>query len=136
VWRGGWRCSAISLPGPPLSSLVAGLGERSQKLFCHPHVTFCFHRSLDLTGPLLLGGVPDLPENFPVRMRHFVGCMRNLQVDSRHIDMADFIANNGTVPGTGAWGWGPGWELDAKEGPCLAWGHQPVLVWKSSAVTT
>lgn len=56
-------------------------------------------RSLDLTGPLLLGGVPDLPESFPVRMRHFVGCMKDLQVDSRHIDMADFIANNGTVPG-------------------------------------
>ncbi|XP_029331120.1 cadherin EGF LAG seven-pass G-type receptor 2 isoform X3 [Mus caroli] len=56
-------------------------------------------KSLDLTGPLLLGGVPDLPESFPVRMRHFVGCMKNLQVDSRHIDMADFIANNGTVPG-------------------------------------
>ncbi|XP_055474077.1 cadherin EGF LAG seven-pass G-type receptor 2 isoform X2 [Psammomys obesus] len=56
-------------------------------------------KSLDLTGPLLLGGVPDLPENFPVRMRHFVGCMRGLQVDSRHVDMADFIANNGTVPG-------------------------------------
>lgn len=62
-------------------------------------------RSLDLTGPLLLGGVPDLPESFPVRTRHFVGCMRNLQVDSRHVDMADFIANNGTVPGRGA---GPG----------------------------
>lgn len=57
-------------------------------------------RSLDLTGPLLLGGVPDLPESFPVRTRHFVGCMRNLQVDSRHVDMADFIANNGTEPGT------------------------------------
>ncbi|MBZ3888634.1 Cadherin EGF LAG seven-pass G-type receptor 2 [Sciurus carolinensis] len=56
-------------------------------------------KSLDLTGPLLLGGVPDLPESFPVRMRHFVGCMKNLQVDSRHVDMADFIANNGTVPG-------------------------------------
>uniref|UniRef100_A0A8C0KBX0 Cadherin EGF LAG seven-pass G-type receptor 2 n=1 Tax=Canis lupus dingo TaxID=286419 RepID=A0A8C0KBX0_CANLU len=56
-------------------------------------------KSLDLTGPLLLGGVPDLPESFPVRTRHFVGCMRNLQVDSRHVDMADFVANNGTVPG-------------------------------------
>lgn len=62
-------------------------------------------RSLDLTGPLLLGGVPDLPESFPVRTRHFVGCMRNLQVDSQHVDMANFIANNGTVPGMGAWGW-------------------------------
>lgn len=74
-----------------------------------PSPALCCHhlfspRSLDLTGPLLLGGVPDLPESFPVRMRHFVGCMRNLQVDSRHIDMADFIANNGTVPGMGARG--------------------------------
>lgn len=71
-------------------------------------------RSLDLTGPLLLGGVPDLPESFPVRMRHFVGCMRNLQVDSRHVDMADFIANNGTVPGMGA--------TCKEEGPPLLWG--------------
>ncbi|KAK2494566.1 hypothetical protein MC885_008067 [Smutsia gigantea] len=59
-------------------------------------------KSLDLTGPLLLGGVPDLPESFPVQTRHFVGCMRNLQVDSRHVDLADFIANNGTVPGCSA----------------------------------
>ncbi|XP_075766558.1 cadherin EGF LAG seven-pass G-type receptor 2 isoform X2 [Pelodiscus sinensis] len=59
-------------------------------------------KSLDLTGPLLLGGVPDLPENFPVRSRHFVGCMRNLMIDNRQLDMADFISNNGTVPGCSA----------------------------------
>uniref|UniRef100_A0A8C8VMJ4 Cadherin EGF LAG seven-pass G-type receptor 2 n=1 Tax=Pelusios castaneus TaxID=367368 RepID=A0A8C8VMJ4_9SAUR len=56
-------------------------------------------KSLDLTGPLLLGGVPNLPESFPVRNRQFVGCMRNLLIDNRQVDMADFIANNGTVPG-------------------------------------
>uniref|UniRef100_A0A8D2J9S6 Cadherin EGF LAG seven-pass G-type receptor 2 n=1 Tax=Varanus komodoensis TaxID=61221 RepID=A0A8D2J9S6_VARKO len=56
-------------------------------------------KSLDLTGPLLLGGVPDLPESFPVRNRHFVGCMRDFLIDNREVDMADFIANNGTVPG-------------------------------------
>ncbi|XP_074833686.1 cadherin EGF LAG seven-pass G-type receptor 2 isoform X2 [Carettochelys insculpta] len=59
-------------------------------------------KSLDLTGPLLLGGVPDLPESFPVRSRHFVGCLRNLLVDDRAVDMADFIANNGTEPGCSA----------------------------------
>lgn len=75
-------------------------------------------RSLDLTGPLLLGGVPDLPESFPVRMRHFVGCMKNLQVDSRHVDMADFIANNGTVPGMRTWGYGQGWEPNAMKIGC------------------
>ncbi|XP_047431474.1 cadherin EGF LAG seven-pass G-type receptor 1 isoform X4 [Mugil cephalus] len=56
-------------------------------------------KSLDLTGPLLLGGVPNLPEDFPVRNRDFVGCMRNLSIDSRPIDMASYIANNGTTEG-------------------------------------
>ncbi|XP_031143309.1 cadherin EGF LAG seven-pass G-type receptor 2 isoform X2 [Sander lucioperca] len=59
-------------------------------------------KSLDLTGPLLLGGVPKLPEDFPVRNRQFVGCMKNLRIDNQHIDMASFIANNGTLPGCSA----------------------------------
>ncbi|XP_038612021.1 cadherin EGF LAG seven-pass G-type receptor 1 [Tachyglossus aculeatus] len=59
-------------------------------------------KSLDLTGPLLLGGVPNLPEDFPVHNRQFVGCMRNLSVDSRPVDMASFIANNGTLAGCSA----------------------------------
>ncbi|XP_043944319.1 cadherin EGF LAG seven-pass G-type receptor 1 [Protopterus annectens] len=59
-------------------------------------------KSLDLTGPLLLGGVPNLPEDFPVRNRQFVGCMRSLTIDSKPIDMASFIANNGTVSGCAA----------------------------------
>uniref|UniRef100_A0A2I3H1V3 Cadherin EGF LAG seven-pass G-type receptor 3 n=1 Tax=Nomascus leucogenys TaxID=61853 RepID=A0A2I3H1V3_NOMLE len=52
-------------------------------------------KSLDLTGPLLLGGVPNLPENFP----DFIGCMRDLHIDGRRVDMAAFVANNGTVAG-------------------------------------
>ncbi|XP_041965982.1 cadherin EGF LAG seven-pass G-type receptor 1 [Alosa sapidissima] len=59
-------------------------------------------KSLDLTGPLLLGGVPNLPEDFPVRSRDFVGCMRNLTIDSKPMDMASFIANNGTTAGCDA----------------------------------
>ncbi|XP_034022451.1 cadherin EGF LAG seven-pass G-type receptor 2 isoform X2 [Thalassophryne amazonica] len=59
-------------------------------------------KSLDLTGPLLLGGVPKLPEDFPVHNRQFVGCMKNLRIDNQHIDMASFIANNGTLPGCSA----------------------------------
>lgn len=51
-------------------------------------------------------------------MRHFVGCMKNLQVDSRHVDMADFIANNGTVPGMRTWGYGQGWEPNAMRIGC------------------
>uniref|UniRef100_A0A671R1N7 Cadherin EGF LAG seven-pass G-type receptor 1-like n=1 Tax=Sinocyclocheilus anshuiensis TaxID=1608454 RepID=A0A671R1N7_9TELE len=56
-------------------------------------------KSLDLTGPLLLGGVPNLPEDFPIWNRDFVGCMRNLMIDSKSIDMASYIANNGTTEG-------------------------------------
>uniref|UniRef100_A0A8C9SI64 Cadherin, EGF LAG seven-pass G-type receptor 2 n=1 Tax=Scleropages formosus TaxID=113540 RepID=A0A8C9SI64_SCLFO len=56
-------------------------------------------KSLDLTGPLLLGGVPDLPEDFPVRSRQFVGCMKDLRIDRRPVDMAEHVADNGTVPG-------------------------------------
>ncbi|KAM5251135.1 LOW QUALITY PROTEIN: cadherin EGF LAG seven-pass G-type receptor 1 [Hipposideros larvatus] len=59
-------------------------------------------KSLDLTGPLLLGGVPNLPEAFPVHNRQFVGCMRNLSIDGRNMDMAGFIANNGTRAGCAA----------------------------------
>ncbi|KAM5148803.1 cadherin EGF LAG seven-pass G-type receptor 3 [Mantella aurantiaca] len=56
-------------------------------------------KSLDLTGPLLLGGVPNLPENFPVTHREFIGCMKDLYIDSRKIDLAAYIANNGTNAG-------------------------------------
>ncbi|XP_034514164.1 cadherin EGF LAG seven-pass G-type receptor 3 isoform X5 [Ailuropoda melanoleuca] len=56
-------------------------------------------KSLDLTGPLLLGGVPNLPENFPVSHKEFVGCMRDLYIDGRRVDMAAFVANNGTMAG-------------------------------------
>ncbi|TRY59254.1 hypothetical protein DNTS_026390, partial [Danionella cerebrum] len=56
-------------------------------------------KSLDLTGPLLLGGVPNLPEDFPILNRDFIGCMRNLTIDSKAVDMASFIANNGTTEG-------------------------------------
>lgn len=65
----------------------------------NPFSVYVFCRSLDLTGPLLLGGVPNLPEDFPVRNREFVGCMRNLTIDSKPIDMASYIANNGTAAG-------------------------------------
>ncbi|XP_029607455.1 cadherin EGF LAG seven-pass G-type receptor 1 isoform X1 [Salmo trutta] len=59
-------------------------------------------KSLDLTGPLLLGGVPNLPEDFPVRNRDFVGCMRDLTIDSKPVDMASYVANNGTAAGCAA----------------------------------
>ncbi|KAM9320481.1 cadherin EGF LAG seven-pass G-type receptor 2 [Gastrophryne carolinensis] len=56
-------------------------------------------KSLDLTGPLLLGGIPNLPEGFPLKHKYFVGCMKDLIIDNKAVDLGEFIANNGTVPG-------------------------------------
>ena len=56
-------------------------------------------RSLDLTGPLFLGGVPNVPDNFPFGTREFIGCMKELHIDNKALDLAGFIANNGTLPG-------------------------------------
>lgn len=57
------------------------------------------HRSLDLTGPLFLGGVPNVPDNFPFGAREFIGCIKEFHIDSKPLDLAGFIANNGTVAG-------------------------------------
>uniref|UniRef100_A0A3B3UW61 Cadherin EGF LAG seven-pass G-type receptor 3 n=1 Tax=Poecilia latipinna TaxID=48699 RepID=A0A3B3UW61_9TELE len=59
-------------------------------------------KSLDLTGPLFLGGVPNVPDNFPFGSREFIGCMKDLHIDSKALDLAGFIANNGTLPGCSA----------------------------------
>ncbi|XP_019944637.2 cadherin EGF LAG seven-pass G-type receptor 3 isoform X2 [Paralichthys olivaceus] len=59
-------------------------------------------KSLDLTGPLFLGGVPNVPDNFPFATREFIGCMKELHIDNKPLDLAGFIANNGTVPGCSA----------------------------------
>lgn len=88
---GGWVSFEVPLGSLwPVGSLEGFLSPQGDGGLC---------RSLDLTGPLLLGGVPTLPESFPIRSRHFVGCMRHLHIDQRPVDMSAFIANNGTLPG-------------------------------------
>uniref|UniRef100_A0A8B9PXS2 Cadherin EGF LAG seven-pass G-type receptor 2 n=1 Tax=Apteryx owenii TaxID=8824 RepID=A0A8B9PXS2_APTOW len=94
-------------------------------------------KSLDLTGPLLLGGVPTLPESFPVRSRHFVGCMRHLHVDERPVDLAAFVANNGTLPGTwvhgqmgkSTWGHGHGVMAIRSQGTVMGHGDMGINLW-------
>ncbi|XP_077966243.1 cadherin EGF LAG seven-pass G-type receptor 2-like [Styela clava] len=58
--------------------------------------------SLDLTTPLLIGGVPKLPEAYQVRSRYFVGCLRDIEIDHRRIDMYNYVANHGSQPGCSA----------------------------------
>uniref|UniRef100_H2TIH4 Cadherin EGF LAG seven-pass G-type receptor 3 n=1 Tax=Takifugu rubripes TaxID=31033 RepID=H2TIH4_TAKRU len=59
-------------------------------------------KSLDLTGPLFLGGVPNGADNFPFSSREFIGCLKDFHIDNKQLDLAGFIANNGTLPGCSA----------------------------------
>ena len=59
---------------------------------------FCvfFFCSLHLTGPLLLGGLVQLPIKFPVLYKHFTGCIRNVYIDHKFLDLSQPLYNNGT----------------------------------------
>uniref|UniRef100_A0A1A8GL00 Cadherin EGF LAG seven-pass G-type receptor 2 n=1 Tax=Nothobranchius korthausae TaxID=1143690 RepID=A0A1A8GL00_9TELE len=63
-------------------------------------LTFSAGETKTTVSPFIPGGVSD--EDFPVQNQQFVGCMKNLRIDNQHIDMAGFIANNGTMPGCSA----------------------------------
>ncbi|XP_078343214.1 cadherin EGF LAG seven-pass G-type receptor 1-like [Oculina patagonica] len=55
------------------------------------------YSSLDLTGPLLLGGLLQLPVDFPVPYEHFTGCIRNVYIDHKFLDLSRPLYNNGTT---------------------------------------
>ncbi|KAL5289018.1 CELSR2 family protein [Megaselia abdita] len=57
------------------------------------------HRFLDLTGPLQIGGLPHIPAHFPVRTKDYVGCIADLEVDYKYVDLNSYVADNGTVSG-------------------------------------
>ncbi|XP_001961249.3 protocadherin-like wing polarity protein stan isoform X3 [Drosophila ananassae] len=57
------------------------------------------HRFLDLTGPLQVGGLPRIPAHFPVANRDFVGCISDLRIDDRFVDLNSYVADNGTLAG-------------------------------------
>ena len=52
---------------------------------------------LDLTGPLLIGGVPQEGRSFPTSS--FVGCIRDLRVDGQVMNMNQVVNNNGSLAG-------------------------------------
>ena len=57
---------------------------------------FCvfFFCSLHLTGPLLLGGLVQLPIKFPVLYKHFTGCIRNVYINHEFLDLSQPLYNN------------------------------------------
>lgn len=61
-------------------------------------ICFFFCRSLDLTGPLMIGNLPQFSFKFPVAQQGFVGCIRNVFIDHKFYDLATPIMDSGTVP--------------------------------------
>uniref|UniRef100_A0AAG5D0U0 Protocadherin-like wing polarity protein stan n=1 Tax=Anopheles atroparvus TaxID=41427 RepID=A0AAG5D0U0_ANOAO len=135
------RTVLLSLDSCDTATALAGLGERwncaNQTTLvldrrCASLVEPC-HRFFDLTGPLQVGGLPKIPANFPIKSHSFVGCISDLYIDHRYVDLGAYIADNGTVAGcpqkaascasepcfnggTCREGWGEGWECDCPDG--------------------
>ena len=69
-------------------------------------VTETCHRFLDLTGPFQLGGLSLghylAGSHQTVQSSSFIGCIRDLYVDGRLVDLASYVWNNGTVEGCAA----------------------------------
>ena len=57
---------------------------------------FFFFSSFDLTGPIFLGGLMQLPVKFPVLYKHFTGCIRNVYINHKFLDLRQPLYNNGT----------------------------------------
>ncbi|XP_022163708.1 protocadherin-like wing polarity protein stan isoform X2 [Myzus persicae] len=59
------------------------------------------HRFLDLTGPLQIGGLPMLPDStsFQVKSKDFMGCIADVYIDYKLLDLNSFVADNGTIIG-------------------------------------
>ena len=49
--------------------------------------------------PFLLGGLPSLPDDFPVENSDFIGCIRDLYIDHALVDLASNVEDMGTRPG-------------------------------------
>ncbi|KAK4300812.1 hypothetical protein Pmani_027014 [Petrolisthes manimaculis] len=57
------------------------------------------HRFLDVTGPLQIGGLPALPTTYQVHHDYFQGCISDLYIDHKFIDLNSYVADNGTYLG-------------------------------------
>lgn len=65
---------------------------------CRDSMQSCY-RYFDLNGPLQIGGLPPLLTKFPTTADSFVGCISQLFLNHKLIDLNSYVANNGTFPG-------------------------------------
>ena len=54
---------------------------------------------MDLTSPLLLGGLSFVPVNFPIQGLSFNGCIRNVRLNRVPLDLGNPIYNQNTKIG-------------------------------------
>ncbi|XP_013177867.1 PREDICTED: protocadherin-like wing polarity protein stan isoform X1 [Papilio xuthus] len=64
---------------------------------CHRHLRN--RRFLDLTGPLQIGGLPNIPTSFQVKNKDFVGCISDVYIDHKFLDLNSYVSDNGTLAG-------------------------------------
>ncbi|XP_071960078.1 cadherin EGF LAG seven-pass G-type receptor 1-like [Antedon mediterranea] len=57
---------------------------------------------LDLTGPFIIGGLPEVPDPFQVTSRDFIGCIRDVTIDDNLLDLASSVEDYLTESGCGA----------------------------------
>ncbi|XP_041458442.1 cadherin EGF LAG seven-pass G-type receptor 2-like isoform X3 [Lytechinus variegatus] len=56
-------------------------------------------RFLDLNGPFIIGGLPELPSEFPVENTDFKGCLRDIYINNELLDLATNVEDYNTQPG-------------------------------------
>lgn len=49
------------------------------------------YRFLDLTGPLQIGGLPALPSDFQIKNKDFDGCIMDLYIDHKMVDLNTYV---------------------------------------------
>uniref|UniRef100_A0A2A4J5X8 Protocadherin-like wing polarity protein stan n=1 Tax=Heliothis virescens TaxID=7102 RepID=A0A2A4J5X8_HELVI len=92
---------ALSLAGAAEFGIKYACANFSRKILpprCEIATETC-HRFLDLTGPLQIGGLPNIPSSFQVKNKDFQGCISDLYIDHKFIDLNSFVADNGTLAG-------------------------------------
>ncbi|XP_071746088.1 LOW QUALITY PROTEIN: protocadherin-like wing polarity protein stan [Lepeophtheirus salmonis] len=65
---------------------------------CNSYLGNC-RKSFDLSGPLLLGGIPDGKDEKRIKTRSFSGCIKNVAIDQFELDMNSYVHDNGSVSG-------------------------------------
>ena len=87
---------------------------------CDNPIVNC-HRLLDLTGPMQLGGLPWAPSTGQVTQQDFVGCISDVYIDNRLLDLNSSVVSVQTSVGC------PQKKTHCQSSPCTL-GGQSVCV--------